>query len=388
LNGPYTLFAALEYDGPSSIPSDYQTYSIFYLKSEPRPTGIEEFAMDNAGLDPEPNVGNDIPKLTRIEGKGIGFKGMTGSFAMKFKLVRPDTFYGARVYFGSASQNPDSVQFSLWTADSDSSIPKKPLTTNPPMMFRRGPDFDQFSTYYNGQPIALAAGTYWIAVSQLDTESMELGGNTFRGGAEAIQQSRTAPRIQAMYNDSLYGTQCESGAGDNNGNVTGMFAYETPAASGNWKTMTPDSGWWPAMDSASGLTPIVVSNLDSTRWSGLGSYFPVIRPMIASYVPPLSVEQKTVPSLFISTYPNPFDPSSHSVEISFTLSTQSFTSVTISNVLGNRVKTIELATLAAGTHSIFWDGKEDDGGNVPMGIYVVTLSTAVGKASSKIVVMR
>ena len=379
-DGTYTVIEPID-NGWFLLNSILTTYSKLYLRISD--DSIPEFAMDNAGLDPTLNIGNDIPKVIGKEGKGIGFENTTGSFALKFQLEWPDTFYGARAYFGTANQGFDSIEFSIYASDSNAIVPGQRIAGSI-LSTHRGPQFDQFSSYFEPAPILLQPGIYWLAVSQLYTQSMELGGNIFRGGAQAIQQNRTSPRIQAMYNDALYGTEWGSDPSDNNGNVTGMFAYETPAGSGNWKSMTPDSGWWPAMDSSSHLTPIIVPNVDSIRWRGLGTYFPDIRPMFAPYSPPSSVKSRNnAPDLTLSIYPNPFIPNSHSMRISFSDGTEEPATLMIRNVLGNLLKRI---VLLPDQHSILWDGKYENGETVPAGIYFLELTAGAEHATEKIIV--
>ncbi len=396
-------FTALAFGGNSfSEPSNIlSTYSKFYLNVDNvADRGIQEFAYDDAGLDPGVNTGNDIPKLIGIPSAGIGFNNATGSFAMKFQLVREDTFYGVRAYFGGASQAPDSIQISLLNGDSNSSTPLDTVVQpgiQSTLVMQRGPYLNQLSIYYFPIPITLEPGIYWVSVSQLTKNNMELGGDILRGGGDLVQANNTAPKINAIYGSQSpgtpwYGTQWGSGPGDNNGDVSCSFAVETPAGSGNWRPMMPDSGLWPVMDSSYPLNwhfPLNPNGYspDTLPWVGLGTYFPMIRAVFAGN-PPSGVKTSPVITNFglESNFPDPFDPTSTSTTITFTLDTRSPTTLTVCNILGEVVKTLLNANVSAGSHSVSWNGRDENGAVVPAGTYLVTLLSSERHATTKMIV--
>jgi len=79
-------------------------------------------------------------------------------------------------------------------------------------------------------------------------------------------------------------------------------------------------------------------------------------------------------------YPNPFCPN---LEIAFELPEPACVTLTIYNVLGQPVRDLVDAEMAAGRHSLEWDGLDDYGNEVDSGVYfwrVITESfTKVGK---------
>ncbi len=394
----YTVTAAIDLLGFDSKVEDDSTYTKFFLNSDDSPGATQEFAYDNAGIDPRPNTGNDIPKLTGIPGSGIGFAGMTGSLAMKFQLARMDTLYGASVYFGSANQAPDGIRISLLNGDSNSPVPLDTVVQSGVRSTMRadrgGAFFDQFWPYFYPRPIVLPAGTYWIAISQLSTNSMELGGYFSRGGGQFMNTDNSVPRIQSTYSPTSsriqkYGTQWGSGPDDNNGDVSSSFAMETPAGSGNWKPMMPGSGWWPAMTASSSMVPTILTNLDTLTWTGAGTYLPMIRPMIGQSIEiPFGVSATPAVPVFglQPNYPNPFDPKESSTTIDFVLPTQAPVSLTISNIMGDVIKTLINSPMAAGTHSVSWDGRNELGAIVPAGVYLVSLRSTNSHASAKLLI--
>jgi len=391
--GEYLVSASLDQAGYDSYNQDNQTYSKFFLNVESGPDAIQEFAWDDAGLTPQPGVGNDIPKLTGILRSGIGFNDTSGSFAMKFQLTRTDTLYGVRAFFSNDDVSPDYTHISILKGDSNSCIPLD--TVSQPgvqsTMFAQigGNAFNQFWPYYFPKPIVLPAGIYWAAVSQIAPRCMQLGGDISRGGGQLASVLSTFPRIGSTYSSDLYGTQWGSEPADNSGNMRCTFAVEIPAGSGNWKPMMPDSGLWPTMDSSYPLFWHFLPNLDRMPWNGAGTYLPMIRPMIGQFFsPPSGISATSAMPMFglVANYPNPFDPTSTSTTITFTLPKQSAVSLIVSNTLGDVVKTLVNSTFSAGPHSVGWDGRDERGAMVPPGVYFVRLFSLDSRAMSKIIV--
>ncbi len=70
------------------------------------------------------------------------------------------------------------------------------------------------------------------------------------------------------------------------------------------------------------------------------------------------------------SYPNPFNPEAR---ISYYLPRDCEVTVTIYNVLGQRVRTLFDGRQGAGTHSLRWDGRSDQGIELSSGIYLYRL---------------
>ncbi|MDE3056375.1 MAG: T9SS type A sorting domain-containing protein [Bacteroidota bacterium] len=76
-----------------------------------------------------------------------------------------------------------------------------------------------------------------------------------------------------------------------------------------------------------------------------------------------------------NNYPNPFNPST---TIGFGVPQSGVVSVTIYNILGQKVRTLLNGFATAGEHSIVWDGRNDAGIVVESGVYFYRLETAGG----------
>jgi protocatechuate 3,4-dioxygenase beta subunit len=71
-------------------------------------------------------------------------------------------------------------------------------------------------------------------------------------------------------------------------------------------------------------------------------------------------------------YPNPFNAYT---SISFELPSATNVELTIYNVVGRRIATLQNGFLNSGEHSVIWDGRNDSGAEVASGIYFYRLST-------------
>lgn len=84
-------------------------------------------------------------------------------------------------------------------------------------------------------------------------------------------------------------------------------------------------------------------------------------------------------------YPNPFNPGTN---FHFTMKKEGRVTITVYNLLGQ--KTIDLVDgeFAAGTHTIYWDGLDQNGKAVTSGIYFYRMKTADFEQSRKMVVLK
>jgi hypothetical protein len=85
-------------------------------------------------------------------------------------------------------------------------------------------------------------------------------------------------------------------------------------------------------------------------------------------------------------YPNPFNPTT---TIKFSVATDNqATELTIYNLKGQKVKTLVNDQLAAGLHSVTWNGKDSNNNNVASGVYFYKLSNAEQTETRKMILMK
>jgi hypothetical protein len=84
-------------------------------------------------------------------------------------------------------------------------------------------------------------------------------------------------------------------------------------------------------------------------------------------------------------YPNPFNPTT---EISFSMENAADVSLTVFNMLGQKVRVLENASLEAGTHSYKWDGRDELGQSVSTGVYLYTVTDGSRSITKKMALMK
>ncbi len=86
--------------------------------------------------------------------------------------------------------------------------------------------------------------------------------------------------------------------------------------------------------------------------------------------------------LALTAFPNPLG--SHSA-LRFTLRQSAPVRLVLFDASGRRVRTLVVATLPAGEQAIRWDGRHDDGHNVPPGLYLARLEVGDAVAHARLV---
>jgi hypothetical protein len=84
-------------------------------------------------------------------------------------------------------------------------------------------------------------------------------------------------------------------------------------------------------------------------------------------------------------YPNPFNPET---KITFDLPVRTDLTITIFNTLGQKVRTLFSDAKPAGSHTLLWDGSNDQGITVSSGIYIYTIQAGDFVQSRKMTFMK
>jgi hypothetical protein len=89
--------------------------------------------------------------------------------------------------------------------------------------------------------------------------------------------------------------------------------------------------------------------------------------------------------LALGNHPNPFNPLT---KVEFALEAAGFASLDVYDMQGRLVRRLVTAELAAGTHSVVWDGLDGDGRKVGSGVYLARLVAGGRTAEHKMVILK
>ncbi|TET21473.1 MAG: T9SS type A sorting domain-containing protein [Candidatus Stahlbacteria bacterium] len=106
-----------------------------------------------------------------------------------------------------------------------------------------------------------------------------------------------------------------------------------------------------------------------------------------SVVPGPNQQGMIIPNFYLAQNdPNPF---SSKTDIAFSIPTKSVVDVSVYNTVGQKVITLIHGTLEPGTHSVTWNGRDEQGRKLGNGIYICELTTADGfKQTTKMLLVK
>ncbi len=84
-------------------------------------------------------------------------------------------------------------------------------------------------------------------------------------------------------------------------------------------------------------------------------------------------------------YPNPFNPVTR---MQVDLPVASDVNIAVYDLLGRLVSTLMSGTRAAGSLTLEWDGRDDDGLSAPTGMYIIRMNAGEFSASQKVLLMK
>ena len=101
----------------------------------------------------------------------------------------------------------------------------------------------------------------------------------------------------------------------------------------------------------------------------------------------LSIEQEVMPEEFAlnQNYPNPFNPST---QIRYALAENSNVTITIYNMLGNKVRTLVNERQDAGFRNVLWNATNDNGSLVSAGMYIYTIKAGSFYQAKKMILLK
>ena len=101
----------------------------------------------------------------------------------------------------------------------------------------------------------------------------------------------------------------------------------------------------------------------------------------------LSIEEEIMPEEFAlnQNYPNPFNPST---QIRYALAENSNVTITIYNMLGNKVRTLVNERQDAGFRNVLWNATNDNGSPVSAGMYIYTIKAGSFYQAKKMILLK
>ncbi len=108
-------------------------------------------------------------------------------------------------------------------------------------------------------------------------------------------------------------------------------------------------------------------------------------PLPAKIAPGLEIEGPPRDFSVAKVYPNPFNPTT---VISFNLSSPQSVTVSLYNILGQKVRTLVDGPMPAGQNAVIWDGRNSKGEYVSSGIYLCQMRTIERQKTLKMTVLR
>ena len=152
-----------------------------------------------------------------------------------------------------------------------------------------------------------------------------------------------------------------------------------------------DSAPWPLEPDGEGMTLELLNpslnNNDAENWVSSDVTLGTPGQQNSSYDALSNDIDEIIPSVFAlhQNYPNPFNPTT---SIEYDLPNDSYTVVTVFDVMGKHVKTLVDENQFAGFKTIRWDAKNDEGESVAAGMYIYQIKSGVNIASKKMILLR
>ncbi len=96
-------------------------------------------------------------------------------------------------------------------------------------------------------------------------------------------------------------------------------------------------------------------------------------------------ESEAQPGLRILYQPNPVR---ENATISFHQQVAGPVRLSVYNMIGQRVRVLLEEPMEVGTHSVFWDGRDENHRGIPSGIYFLKLNTPSGAQTTKVTLLK
>jgi hypothetical protein len=130
---------------------------------------------------------------------------------------------------------------------------------------------------------------------------------------------------------------------------------------------------------------IILENLDE-QWGGWGNG-PLRAVTLSEGSLSTDDNDGIIPSRYSlsQNYPNPFNPTT---TFDFTLEAASVVNIAVYDVLGHKVRSLLGASMSPGTHSVTWDGRDDNGYQLSAGTYFYRMTTGTNTLTKKMMLLK
>ena len=161
-----------------------------------------------------------------------------------------------------------------------------------------------------------------------------------------------------------------------------------------WLSLTPGAGTAPGGGSAPFQVGLTTDGRTDGTYSALVSFAsndpfePLLTvPVVLAVDSTVTAAQSPQPrqTALLQNHPNPFNPST---TIRFHLATRSDIRLDIYSVRGQRVRTLASGSHPAGSHTVAWDGRNDQGASVASGVYFYRLVAGRFVQTRKMVLLK
>jgi hypothetical protein len=159
----------------------------------------------------------------------------------------------------------------------------------------------------------------------------------------------------------------------------GSYAI-TGAAPGSYDLFVDAPGF--ESSSSRNASPSYASDAKGSPQGALGVNF-----NLGSFATSAGEDQPMVPNAYVleQNYPNPFNPTT---QILFSLPNSERVTLTVYNLIGQKVATLVDGPMSAGSHLVKWSGRDSHGLQLPSGIYFYRLQSPSFTAARKMLMLK
>ncbi len=144
----------------------------------------------------------------------------------------------------------------------------------------------------------------------------------------------------------------------------------------------PDAEYWPSEWHNYIIEPYIFFERKYHAYSG--ELTRIYQYSVDTYEP-TSNQDIPKPELTLSCYPNPFNPE---LTVSYSIPQDGTVEISVYNIKGQKVRSIQSDYRYAGNHNVVWDGRNDCGQSASSGLYFVKISYGNSELIRKAILMK